>query len=45
MIFWDKVLTKYPMKLQATKEDPENLPIVFSKWFIAYDQGEKVLFA
>jgi len=44
MIFWEKVLLKYPMKLQPTEEDAENLPIVFSEWFIAYDQGERVLF-
>jgi len=45
MIFWEKVLLKYPMKLQATEEDAENLPIIFSKWFIAYNQGERVIFA
>jgi len=45
MIFWEKVLIKYPTKLQATEEDAEYLPIVFRKWFIAYDQGEKVIFA
>ena len=45
MIFWEKVLLKYPMKLQPTEEDAENLPIVFSEWFVAYDQGEQVIFA
>jgi len=45
MIFWEKVLLKYPTKLQASEEDAEHLPIVFSKWFIAYDQGERVIFA
>jgi len=45
MIFWEKVLTKYPTKLQATKEDAKNLPIVFHKWFVAYNQGERVIFA
>jgi len=45
MIFWEKVLLKYPTKLKATKEDAKNLPIVFSKWFVANDQGEKVIFA
>jgi len=45
MIFWEKVLIKYPMKLQATEEDAENLPIVFHKWFVANNQGEKVIFA
>jgi len=45
MIFWEKVLTKYPTKLQATEEDAENLPIIFHKWFVAYNQGEKVIFA
>jgi len=44
MIFWEKVLLKYPTKLQASEEDAEHLPIVFSKWFVAYDQGEKVIF-
>jgi len=45
MTFWEKVLTKYPTKLQATEEDTEYLPIVFHKWFVAYNQGEKVIFA
>jgi len=45
MIFWEKVLLKYPTKLQASEEDTKYLPIVFSKWFIAYDQGERVIFA
>jgi len=45
MIFWEKVLLKYPTKLQPTEEDAENLPIVFSKWFVAYNQGERVIFA
>jgi len=45
MIFWEKVLLKYPMKLQASEEDAEYLPIVFTKWFVAYDQGERVVFA
>jgi len=45
MIFWEKILIKYPTKLQPTEEDAENLPIVFCKWFIANNQGEKVLFA
>jgi len=44
MIFWEKVLLKYPMKLQASEEDTEFLPIVFSKWFVAYNQGERVIF-
>ena len=35
MIFWEKVLLKYPMKLQASEEDAEYLPIVFSEWFAA----------
>jgi len=45
MIFWEKVLLKYPMKLQPSDDDIENLPIVFHKWFIAYNQGERVIFA
>jgi len=45
MIFWEKVLLKYPTKLQASEEDAEHLPIVISEWFIAYDQGERVIFA
>jgi len=45
MIFWEKVLLKYPMKLQASEEDAEYLPIIFSEWFVAYDQGERVIFA
>jgi len=45
MIFWEKVLLKYPTKLQASEEDTEYLPIVFSKWFVAYNQGERVIFA
>jgi len=45
MIFWEKVLLKYPTKLQATEEDAEHLPIVFSEWFVAYNQGERVIFA
>jgi len=45
MIFWEKVLLKYPTKLQASEEDTKYLPIVFQEWFIAYDQGERVLFA
>jgi len=45
MIFWEKVLLKYPTKLEATKEDTKSLPIVFPKWFVANDQGEKVIFA
>jgi len=45
MTFWEKVLTKYPTKLQATKEDAKHLPIVFHKWFVAYNQEEKVIFA
>jgi len=44
MIFWEKVLLKYPTKLQASEEDAESLPIVFSKWFVAYNQGERVIF-
>jgi len=44
MIFWEKVLLKYPTKLQASEEDAEHLPIVFSEWFVAYDQGERVIF-
>jgi len=45
MIFWEKVLLKYPTKLQPSEEDAENLPIVFKEWFVAYDQGESVVFA
>jgi len=45
MIFWEKVLLKYPTKLQATEEDTEHLPIIFSERFVAYDQGERVIFA
>jgi len=45
MIFWEKVLLKYPMKIQPTDKDVKNLPIIFHKCFIAYDQGEKVIFA
>jgi len=45
MIFWEKVLLKYPMKLQPSEEDAKYLPIVFKEWFIAYDQGERVIFA
>jgi len=45
MIFWEKVLDKYPMKLQASEEDTENLPIVFHKWFVTNNQGERVIFA
>jgi len=45
MIFWEKVLLKYPTKLQPSDKDVENLPIIFHKWFIAYDQGERVIFA
>jgi len=45
MIFWEKVLLKYPTKLQATEEDAEILPIIFAKWFVAYNQGERVVFA
>jgi len=45
MIFWEKVLLKYPTKLEATEEDAENLPIVFRDWFVAYDQEERVIFA
>jgi len=45
MIFWEKVLLKYPTKLQATEEDAENLPIIFAEWFVAYNQGERVIFA
>jgi len=45
MIFWEKVLLKYPTKLKATKEDTESLPIVFHNWFVANDQEEKVIFA
>ena len=45
MIFWEKVLLKYPTKLQPSKEDAKYLPIVFQEWFVAYDQGERVLFA
>jgi len=45
MSFWEKVLLKYPTKLQATEKDAKYLPIVFHVWFVAYDQGEKVLFA
>jgi len=44
MIFWEKVLLKYPTKLQASEEDAEYLPIIFSKWFVAYNQGERVIF-
>jgi len=44
MIFWEKVLLKYPTKLQASEEDAKHLPIVFSEWFVAYDQGERVIF-
>jgi len=33
------------MKLQATKTDAKNLPIVFHKWFVANDQGDRVIFA
>jgi len=33
------------MKLQASEEDAEYLPIVFSEWFVAYNQGERVIFA
>jgi len=45
MIFWEKILLKYPTKLKATEEDAESLPIVFPEWFVANDQGEKVIFA
>jgi len=45
MIFWEQILLKYPMKLKATKEDAENLPIVFPEWFVANNQGERVIFA
>jgi len=45
MIFWEKVLLKYPTKLQASEKDTKHLPIIFSEWFIAYDQGERVIFA
>jgi len=45
MIFWEKILLKYPTKLEATKEDTESLPIVFPKWFVANDEGERVIFA
>jgi len=45
MIFWEKVLLKYPMKLKPTEEDAEHLLIVFREWFIAFNQGEKVIFA
>jgi len=45
MIFWEKVLLKYPTKLQASEEDTEHLPIIFSEWFVAYNQGERVIFA
>jgi len=45
MIFWEKVLLKYPTKLQASEEDAKYLPIVFSEWFVAYNQGERVIFA
>jgi len=33
------------MKLQATETDTENLPIVFHKWFVANNQGARVIFA
>jgi len=45
MILWEKVLLKYPTKLQPSEEDAEYLPIIFSEWFVAYDQGERVIFA
>jgi len=45
MIFWDKVLIKYPTKLQPTKQETKSIPIVLTKWFIANNQGEQVHFA
>ena len=45
MIFWEKVLLKYPTKLQPSDDNIKNLPIIFHKWFVAYNQGERVIFA
>jgi len=44
MTFWDKILDKYPMKLQATKQETKTIPIVLPEWFIANNQEEQVCF-
>jgi len=45
MSHWELTYKQYPTKLAPTTEDACNIPVIFPKWFITHDQGERVRFA
>ena len=45
MSHWELTYKQYPTKLLPTKEDTQNIPVVFPDWFVTHNQGDRVRFA
>jgi len=45
MSHWDATYKQYPTKLVPTTEDACNIPVIFPKWFVTHNKGDRVRFA
>ena len=44
MNHWELTYQQYPMKLIPTPADAQNIPVVFTDWFVTHDKGDQVWF-
>ena len=44
MSHWELTYNQYPTKLAPTTEDAHNIPVIFPKWFITHNRGDRVRF-